>query len=180
MLTSPDGLNWSAAPSAAFLDATGAAIAVGDIGGVVLGDGTLRLYSDLDFANFASFSRFNGQPPAEGADYEFLWWNAPAGSESGWGINLAHQGNVIFATWFTYNFAGTGTLYRTTGPAFNAVPFYPSIVQRIPVGTATFSFTDGNNGRFAYQVNDPYGAIVATQTKAITREVFLSPGTVCQ
>ena len=49
-----------------------------------------------------------------------------------------------------------------------------------PVGTATFSFTDGNNGTFAYQVNDPYAAIVATQTKAITRQVFRLPGTVCQ
>jgi hypothetical protein len=35
------------------------------------------------------------------ANYQGLWWNRPA--ESGWGINFAHQGDVIFATWFTYN-----------------------------------------------------------------------------
>ncbi len=30
----------------------------------------------------------------------------PAGSESGWGINFAHQGDIIFATWFTYDADG--------------------------------------------------------------------------
>ena len=28
------------------------------------------------------------------------------GSEAGWGINFAHQGDVIFATWFTYDASG--------------------------------------------------------------------------
>jgi len=42
------------------------------------------------------------------------------------------------------------------------------------VGTATFSFVDGNNANFAYTVNG------IAQNKAITREVFVNPGTVCQ
>ena len=68
------------------------------------------------------------------------------GVESGWGVNLTHQGDTIFATWFTYDLDGTpmwlvgrrrrrprpgtygGTLYRTTGPPFNAVPFDPTAV----------------------------------------------------
>ena len=29
-------------------------------------------------------------------------------SESGWGINFAHQGDVIFASWFTYDMTGKG------------------------------------------------------------------------
>ena len=37
------------------------------------------------------------------SNYEGLWWN-PA--ESGWGINFAHQGDQIFATWYTYDTAG--------------------------------------------------------------------------
>ena len=41
-------------------------------------------------------------PPAS-LNFQGLWWNAPAGSESGWGINFAHQGDVIFATWFTHD-----------------------------------------------------------------------------
>jgi hypothetical protein len=123
--------------------------------------------------------------------YQDLWWAAPAGAESGWGVNLTHQGDTIFATWFTYDLdrtplwlsvtapktaAGTygGTLYRTRGPAFNAVPFRPENVVATAVGTATFTFTDGNTGTFNYTVNG------VTQTKAITREVFVAPGTICQ
>jgi hypothetical protein len=125
------------------------------------------------------------------SNYQDLWWAAPAGSESGWGVNLTHQGDTIFATWFTYDLdrtpmwlsvtapktaAGTygGTLYRTTGPAFNAIPFMPANIVATAVGTATFTFTDGNTGTFNYTVNG------VAQTKAITREVFVAPGTVCQ
>jgi hypothetical protein len=124
-------------------------------------------------------------------NYQDLWWAAPAGSESGWGVNLTQQGQTIFATWFTYDRDQTplwlsvtapqtapgtysGILYRTTGPAFNSVPFRPAAVTATAVGTATFTFTDGNTGTFAYTVNG------VTQTKAITREVLVAPGTVCQ
>jgi len=117
------------------------------------------------------------------SNYEGLWWNAPAGSESGWGLNLAHQGDVIFATWFTYDVSGkawwlsmtairtapnvfSGTLYQTHGPAFNAVPFTPSAVVANPVGNGTLTFSDADNGSFAYTVNG------TSQTKTITREVF--------
>jgi hypothetical protein len=41
------------------------------------------------------------------------------------------------------------------------------------VGTATFTFNDGNDASFAYTVNG------ISQTKAITRQVFQAPGTVC-
>ena len=41
-------------------------------------------------------------------NYQGLWWAAPAGRESGWGIDLAHQGDVIFASWFTYDASGKG------------------------------------------------------------------------
>jgi hypothetical protein len=124
------------------------------------------------------------------AAFQGLWWIAPAGSESGWGINFAHQGDTIFATWFTYDVDGTplwlsvtapkaaattysGTLYRTTGPAFDAVPFDPAKVVLAPVGTATFTFADGNHATFAYTVSG------VSQVKQITRQVFRAPGTVC-
>ncbi len=42
------------------------------------------------------------------------------------------------------------------------------------MGTATFTFGDGNNATFAYTVDG------ISQIKSITREVFASPGTVCQ
>ncbi|MEO8741360.1 MAG: S8 family peptidase [Casimicrobiaceae bacterium] len=126
-------------------------------------------------------------------NYQDLWW-AASGQESGWGINLTHQGTSIFATWFTYDAnhnplwysvtaaqtaaaTYTGSLIRTSGPAFNSVPFDSSAVQRATVGTATLTFSNGNSGNFTYQVLD--GGISATQTKPITRQVFVAPGTVC-
>jgi len=121
-------------------------------------------------------------------NYQDLWWNP---SESGWGINLTHQGSRIFASWFTYDHDHTpmwlvatmlttapatyvGTLYRTTGPAFNAVPFNPASVVGTTVGTATLTFADGATAAFSYTVNG------ISQTKAITRQVFAPPGTACQ
>ena len=128
---------------------------------------------------------------ARATNYQDLWWNAPAGSESGWGINLTHQGDTLFATWFTYAPDGkpwwlavsaanvapkvyAGTLYSGTGPPFSSTRFDPSKVRATPVGAATLSFIDGNNALFSYTVNG------IAQVKAITREVFGPPGTVCQ
>jgi len=135
---------------------------------------------------------FGTQPNlALATNYQDLWWATPAGSESGWGINFIQQGDIIFATWFTYDHDGTplwlgvtanrtapsvfsGTLYRTTGPAFNAVPFNPASVVATAVGSVTLTFSNGNAGTFDYSVNG------VAQTKAITREIFRDPGTICQ
>jgi hypothetical protein len=112
-----------------------------------------------------------------------LWWRSPAESESGWGVNLTQQGEILFATWFTYDADGrgmwlvmptstrsgntwTGALYRTTGPAFSATPFNPNQVAATPMGMATFAFTDANSGTFSYVV----GAV--SQAKSITRQVY--------
>jgi hypothetical protein len=129
-------------------------------------------------------------------NYQDLWW-ASGGTESGWGVNLTQQGTTIFATWFTYDASGSplwlsatapqsapntfgGTLYLTGGPAFNAVPFDPTAVTRTAVGAATFKFANGNSGSFTYVVDLGDGINKATQSKAITRQVFRAPGTVCQ
>jgi serine protease len=184
--------------------------------GTVVGSGTLS-FSDVNRVSFnyvvngtqqtKSLTRqvfgplptcvFGAQPNfAAATNYQDLWWATPGGSESGWGVNLTHQGDTIFATWFTYDHDHTpmwlvatapktapgaymGTLYRLTGPPFNAVPFppmgSPGGATGTPVGTATFTFSDGNTGTFAYTVN------AETQTKNITRELFQPPaGTVCQ
>jgi len=129
---------------------------------------------------------WSAQPDlARATNYQDLWWVAN-GAESGWGVNLTHQGDIIFVTWFTYDFDGSvlwlsattpkvdtglysGTLYRTTGPPFNAQPFDPNRVTRTPVGTLTIKFSDGNTGTFSYSMHG------VTQTKAITRQVFSPP-----
>ncbi len=132
-----------------------------------------------------------GTPPAT-PNYQDLWWRSPAGSESGWGVNLTQQGDIVFGTWFTYDAAGkgmwlvmpdgiktgpgtyTGALYRTTGPAFSAMPWDGSKVTATQVGTATFAFGDANDGTFTYTVDG------VMQSKPITRQVFSSPPTVCR
>jgi hypothetical protein len=141
---------------------------------------------------------FGAQPNlALATNYQDIWWAKPAGAESGWGVNLNHQGDTIFATWFTYDHDGTplwlvvsalrtgagtyeGDLYQTTGPPFNAVPFNPSLVVPVKVGTVKFTIADGNNATFAYTVklSDMPGPV--SQTKGITRQVFTAPGTTCQ
>lgn len=124
-------------------------------------------------------------------NYQDLWWS-PGGAESGWGLNIAHQGDLLFVTWFTYggdgrgmwlvgsNVAKTGnatyagTLYRTVGPPFSNAAWDPSQVAVAPAGHVTLVFSDADNGTFSYTLDG------ITQTKAITRQVFASPQTTCR
>jgi len=130
-------------------------------------------------------------PAVAAENYTALWWN-PA--ESGWGLNLNHQGNTLFATLFTYDASGapmwlvmpggapaqagvvgfTGDLYRTTGPAFDASPFTPIGPANItPVGTMTVSFTSGGTGLLSYTVNG------TSVSKTIQRQVYGSRAATC-
>ncbi len=133
---------------------------------------------------------------AAASNYQDLWWVAN-GAESGWGINFAHQGNSVYATWYTYDVDGTplwlsvlaprvgagnvytGTLYRTSGPRFDA--FDTTKVVTVQVGTATLTFSDGNHARFDYTTNGTGGLPIANQSKQVTRVPFAAGGgTLCQ
>ena len=122
------------------------------------------------------------------SNFQDLWWNA---SESGWGINFAHQGDIVFATLFTYGADGRslwlvmsrgdripgtntfqGTLYRSVGPPFNANPWRPNTLST--VGTMSVAFSDGNSATLTYTVDG------VTVTKAITRQLFGIPATQCE
>jgi hypothetical protein len=122
------------------------------------------------------------------SNFTDLWWNS---AESGWGINFSHQGDIIFATWFTYDGAGkpwwliaqlektgngtyAGPVSTVVGSAWDSSPFDASKVVETVVGSATATFANGNSASLAYTVNG------ISQTKAITRQVFVPPGTVCQ
>jgi len=110
--------------------------------------------------------------------------------------HLTHQGNTIFATWFSYDFDGSplwlsltasqsaagvysGTVYRTTGPSFGTA-FDPSKVAYAPVGTATLTFGDGDDATFAYSVTLGSPPVTVTQSKHLSRLVFQDPGTLCR
>lgn len=107
-----------------------------------------------------------------------LWWNA---AEPGWGLNVNHQGNTLFATLFTYDASGPmwlvmsagerqpdgsyrGPLYRTRGPAFNAVPFGAATATE--VGTMRLAFSGSNAAALTYSID---GVQVA---KSLTRQEF--------
>ncbi|MFO1412649.1 MAG: putative Ig domain-containing protein [Burkholderiales bacterium] len=119
---------------------------------------------------------------AQARNYQDLWWKA---DESGWGINITHQDNTLFATLFTYDAAGhglwlvmteglrdangvyVGDLYQTTGPPFYATPFTPiNASQMIRVGGMLLAFQDGEHATLQYVVGG------VTVTKKITRQVF--------
>ena len=155
-------------------------------------DGRLMLLRNGSTAanQATNFARASGSvtvtaPPAR--NYQALWWASPPGSESGWGLNIAHQGDILFATWFTYDASGrgmwlvmsalrresgevySGPIHRVSGPPFNAVPFSPSQISQEQLGNATLSFSDESTGTFRYTVGN------VTQAKAITRQVFAAP-----
>jgi hypothetical protein len=123
-----------------------------------------------------------------GTDMSDLWWNP---DESGWGINLAHQNDAIFATifvygpdnrtrWYvapamvapavtgtigtpTYNFSGK--LYETQGPALGTT-FNPASVTNREVGTASINFYEVGKGILTYAVDSQL------VTKEIRRQTF--------
>ena len=114
-------------------------------------------------------------------NYQGLWWNA---AESGWGINFAHQGDQIYATWYTYDTSGnpwwlsmlasrdpqggnryTGDIYVDVGPPFNR---YLGKGIATKVGTGAVAFLDANTGSLSYTVTAG-GATNVQQTKAISR-----------
>ena len=117
-------------------------------------------------------------------NYQDLWWNP---NESGWGINISHQGDVMFASWFIYDAnrqptwiflsradrsgalgnTFTGDIFQTTGTPFAVVPFVPLQSTNITkVGTATMIFSDARTGSLTYSIN---GAQVVKQ---ITRQTI--------
>lgn len=116
-----------------------------------------------------------------GTDFTDLWGNA---SESGWGLNLIQQGDIIFATMFVYGTDNsarwysaselapvggsttqfTGDMYETRGPYFGAGAFDPNTVTRTRVGTMTVTFNSPSSGVLSYSATGHPGV-----TKNITR-----------
>lgn len=116
-------------------------------------------------------------------DYSDLWY-IPA--ESGWGANMAQQGDIIFLTLFVYGtnnqptwyvasdmvFQGgatprfTGPLYQTTGPYFGNPTFNANSVTVAAVGTATFTPTSATTGTLVYNVGN------VSVTKNVQRQTF--------
>jgi hypothetical protein len=96
------------------------------------------------------------------------YWYIPG--ESGWGMAIAQQGDVLFVTLLVYDEQKrsswlvasdvrdsgggvfSGSLYRTSGPWFGAA-FDPAAVQVQPVGTLSVQSTGQASLRLIYSVN---------------------------
>ena len=113
-----------------------------------------------------------------------LWWNS---NESGWGLNVIQQSEVLFLTFFVYasngaptwyvapdtSYSGTsgvalvfsGPLYQTNGPWFGT-SFNPATVGVRQVGTATFTMLTINTASLTYSA-DGTGV-----SKSLTRQTW--------
>jgi hypothetical protein len=136
---------------------------------------------------------------AQGSEpnYTDVW-----GDDSGWGIQVDHQVNVISATWFTFKADGkgewlvmpngvrdgnvyTGALYRTRGPAFNRFPWNPAQVSATAAGQASLTFVrdvdyyEGSYSYFEYAKFD-FTLDGVPGSKLVSREEFAWPTSVCR
>lgn len=136
-------------------------------------------------AGFAiAISALTMSTAAQANNYQDLWWNP---NESGWGINISHQGDVMFATWFIYGANSqptwiflsraersgasgntfAGDIFQATGTPFAVVPFVPlQSTNLTKVGTATLIFSDARTGSLTYTVNN------VQVVKQITRQTI--------
>jgi hypothetical protein len=154
--------------------------------------GTRRANLVIDSPQLTSLAimQVSGVAQVGSPNYTGMFQNSPAGSETGWGINFTHQGDVIFASWFTYDADSKpywvsmtaphqsdgsfmGPIDRTAGPPFSAVPYDPTEVTHATVGTGRLTFNDANTGTFSYTLNG------VSQVKPLTRFVFAAPVPAC-
>jgi hypothetical protein len=113
---------------------------------------------------------------AQATSYQDIWWNA---NESGWGLNITQQGDIIFATWYVQGTDGAPTWFtavarKSGNEVFNGAvstargPWYgaawnPSAVSVATLGSATFTFTDKKTLNLQYTANS--GVVTKTLTR---------------
>ncbi|MGE4072126.1 MAG: hypothetical protein AB7E72_13225 [Lysobacterales bacterium] len=106
-------------------------------------------------------------PALASRNYQDMWWLP---DESGWGLMVLHQGDVISAVMFHYRADGkpawyllsnaprgteeffTGTLYEVTGPPLFGL-FNPAAVLPRNVGSMTLHFTGINEATLSYTID---------------------------
>jgi hypothetical protein len=113
------------------------------------------------------------------------WWNP---FESGWGLALFQQADVMFIDLFVYDTNGnpiwftatatyqgqtgsgdlvfSGDLIQTTGSYFGGPVFTPGAVTRTKVGTITFDAVSATSAKLTYSVGG------LTVVKTISRQLF--------
>ena len=133
-----------------------------------------RIHARQIVAGFAALAALALPLPATAVtattDYADLWYAAPAESQAGWGVNVAHQGDILFTTLFVYGADGTprwyvapsltssgagtftGALFTVgSGTWFGAAWTGISGVRQ--VGTITLTFASPTTGSMSYAVD---------------------------
>ncbi len=144
---------------------------------------------DRGFTTLAVFTRSRGAwawPLPRAATQPNLagLWSTPG--EGGWGITIAHQGEILFPVWYTYNAQGRpiwhtstptrqtdgsylGDLFRFDGTPFNLINAAPAYQPGITVGSGRYTVLDSGKLRFDYTIDG------ISQSKTLQR---LAPGSV--
>ncbi|MGQ0800042.1 MAG: RCC1 domain-containing protein [Pseudomarimonas sp.] len=116
------------------------------------------------------------------------WWKQ---SESGWGLHVIDQGNLLAPAWFTYDVDGEPTWFLVGGAfaqvdgsfagdlfQYTGVPFAqivgPAADPANSVGAAVLRFSGDQSLQFSYSVNG------VAQTKSMTRFPFGSRDIACR
>ena len=123
----------------------------------------------------------SGSASATTANYQDWWWND---QQSGHGLNIGQQDDVLFVSWFTYDETGagmwlvmtaslvgtraTGDWYRTTGPPLGT-PFDPAKVVKTIVGSGTLTFGSLHDATLDWTVNGKSGSVALTRQSWRTR-----------
>ena len=137
---------------------------------------------------FGTFLSLSARAVSTSTDYSALWWNA---SESGWGMNVMQEEQILFITLFIYGSTGaptwysatatfasangagdrtyTGDLYATTGTPFSTTPFNPGATTVQKVGSIQFV------GRADGTATVQYTAGSATVNKTLVRQTWAQP-----
>lgn len=110
-----------------------------------------------------------------------MWWGGEP--QNGWGVNIAQQGRMLFATWFSYDAGGdntwffvpggawsgasfTGDLYAATSSPWLGASYSPAALVPEKVGSMTLDFADQGFATMTYTVNG------RTQSKTIVRQPY--------
>ncbi len=136
-------------------------------------------FAAADQVPLCSLQSLSGaNPRASLTNYTDHWWGGS--NASGWGLQISHQGNQVFAGWYAYNPQGTatwltaigtqdaGNARRFTGTLYQVNPGIPFSTINGPVaqssittaGTFEFNFTDGERGTFTWSIAVPGQGIV--------------------
>ena len=169
---------------------------VGEGAMVFLAEGKLQFSYDINgVAQVRALERFtfSDSPPVcvgtlesrnGTGNYSDLWWNS---AEPGWGLTLAHQGDVIFLLWYTYGVGGRDQWISASMLIRQADGSYRGDLQRpdsgtplleingpatsfpVPaVGDASLRFNNGETGVFTYTLDG------ISQSKPIERFVVVA------